>query len=64
MDWSDRIRIIYAGDDTTDEDAMAALKVRRCCLDCDLSNTALLQGLAFSFRVVSSHLIQTQAEMR
>jgi len=47
VDWSDRIRIIYAGDDTTDEDAMAALK-----------------GLAFSFRVVSSHLIQTQAEMR
>ena len=25
--WSDRIRIIYAGDDLTDEDAMQALKV-------------------------------------
>ncbi|XP_018915964.1 LOW QUALITY PROTEIN: uncharacterized protein [Bemisia tabaci] len=26
LDWSERIRIIYAGDDTTDEDAMEALK--------------------------------------
>ena len=26
LDWSDRIRIIYAGDDLTDEDAMEALK--------------------------------------
>ena len=26
MDWSDRIRIIYAGDDVTDEDAMSTLK--------------------------------------
>jgi len=26
VDWSDRIRIIYAGDDVTDEDAIAALK--------------------------------------
>ena len=26
VDWSDRIRIIYAGDDVTDEDAMQALK--------------------------------------
>ena len=26
VDWSDRIRIIYAGDDVTDEDAMSALK--------------------------------------
>ena len=25
--WSDRIRIIFAGDDLTDEDAMKALKV-------------------------------------
>ena len=27
MAWSDRIRIIFAGDDLTDEDAMKALKV-------------------------------------
>ena len=47
MDWSDRIRIIYAGDDVTDEDAMQALK-----------------GMAFSFRVVSSDLTQTSANMR
>ena len=26
VDWSDRVRIIYAGDDVTDEDAMTALK--------------------------------------
>lgn len=26
LDWSERVRIIYAGDDTTDEDAMQALK--------------------------------------
>ena len=26
LDWSDRIRIIYTGDDLTDEDAMEALK--------------------------------------
>jgi len=26
VDWSDRIRIIYAGDDVTDEDAISALK--------------------------------------
>ena len=26
LDWSDRIRIIYAGDDLTDEDAMKGLK--------------------------------------
>jgi len=47
VDWSDRIRIIYAGDDVTDEDAMSALK-----------------GMAFSFRVVSSNLTQTSADMR
>ena len=27
VDWSDNIRIIFAGDDLTDEDAMKALKV-------------------------------------
>ena len=26
VDWAERIRIIYAGDDTTDEDAILALK--------------------------------------
>lgn len=26
IDWSDRVKILYVGDDTTDEDAMAALK--------------------------------------
>ena len=26
IDWSERVRIIYVGDDTTDEDAMTALK--------------------------------------
>jgi len=47
MNWSDRIRIIYAGDDLTDEDAMQALK-----------------GLAYSFRVVNSGLVQTVADHR
>ena len=28
VDWSQNIRIIFAGDDLTDEDAMKALKVR------------------------------------
>ena len=28
VDWSDNIRIIFAGDDLTDEDAMKALKVK------------------------------------
>ena len=42
-----RIRIIYAGDDTTDEDAITALK-----------------GMAYSFRVASSHLTQTAADKR
>ena len=41
------IRIIYVGDDVTDENAMEALK-----------------GMAFSFRVVSSDLTQTAANMR
>lgn len=26
MDWNERVRIIYAGDDVTDEDAMTQLK--------------------------------------
>ena len=41
------IRIIFAGDDLTDEDAMKALK-----------------GLAYSFRVVNSGLVQTVADHR
>jgi len=45
--WSDRIRIIFAGDDLTDEDAMKAL-----------------QGLAYSFRVVNSGMVQTLANQR
>jgi len=47
VNWSDRIRIIFAGDDLTDEDAMKAL-----------------QGLAYSFRVVNSGLVQTLANHR
>lgn len=45
--WSDRIRIIYSGDDLTDEDAMQALK-----------------GMAFSFRVCNSGMVQTCADHR
>jgi len=47
VNWSERIRIIYAGDDLTDEDAMKALK-----------------GLAYSFRVVNSGLVETVADHR
>merc|ERR1719154_130818 len=45
--WSERIRVIFAGDDLTDEDAMKAL-----------------QGLAYSFRVVNSGLVQTLPQHR
>ena len=42
VNWKENIRIIFAGDDLTDEDAMKTLK-----------------GLAYSFRVVNSGLVQT-----
>ena len=47
VNWSDNIRIIFAGDDLTDEDAMKALK-----------------GLAYSFRVINSGIVQTVADHR
>ena len=47
MNWAENIRIIFAGDDLTDEDAMKTLK-----------------GLAYSFRVVNSGLVQTLADHR
>ena len=47
VNWKENIRIIFAGDDLTDEDAMKALK-----------------GLAYSFRVVNSGLVQTVADHR
>ena len=47
VNWKENIRIIFAGDDLTDEDAMKTLK-----------------GLAYSFRVVNSGLVQTLADHR
>jgi len=47
VNWGENIRVIFAGDDLTDEDAMKALK-----------------GLAFSFRVVNSGLVETLADYR
>lgn len=47
VDWAERIRIIFAGDDVTDEDAILALK-----------------GMAFTFRIVSTHLTKTAADKR
>ena len=47
VNWKENIRIIFAGDDLTDEDAMKSLK-----------------GLAYSFRVVHSGLVQTLADHR
>lgn len=34
LDWSERIRIIYAGDDTTDEDAMQVIGYFSAVLHC------------------------------
>ena len=47
VDWTDRIRVVFIGDDTTDEDAISALK-----------------GLAKTFRIVSNHLTETEADKR
>lgn len=47
VDWSQRIRIIFAGDDVTDEDAILALK-----------------GMAYTFRICSSHMTKTAADRR
>ncbi|XP_055380660.1 uncharacterized protein LOC129611506 [Condylostylus longicornis] len=47
VDWTERIKIIYVGDDLTDEDAMVSLK-----------------GMARTFRVTSSDIVQTAADHR
>lgn len=45
IEWSKQVKIIYAGDDVTDEDAMKALK-----------------GIAATFRVTQSQIVETSAE--
>lgn len=69
VDWSERIKIIYAGDDASDEDAMLV------CINClfniynnkiDLYSSFVqaLKGMAATFRVTSSHIVKTSAEHR
>ena len=69
--WSDRIRIIFAGDDLTDEDAMKALKVmvtkkrERITMTREkIITLMMMQGMAYSFRVVNSGLVTTLANHR
>lgn len=45
VDWSERIKIIYAGDDATDEEAML---VRVICV-AETQNFAILNSIVFVF---------------
>ena len=56
--------MIFAGDDLTDEDAMKALKVCKSNESQSEKTIPALQGLAFSFRVVNSGLVETLADYR
>ena len=63
-------RIIFAGDDLTDEDAMKALKVEKCKIITMTTKKRkkiiilMMQGMAYSFRVVNSGLVTTLANHR
>lgn len=67
LDWSERIRIIYAGDDSTDEDAMK-VSLTLVLVTFEPFSTSYfrqaLKGMAATFRVASSHIIRTSAERR
>lgn len=68
VDWSERIKIIYAGDDATDEDAMMVCIDRRQVNDDSTLISSIrfqaLKGMAATFRVTSSHIVKTSAEHR
>ena len=59
--WADNIRVIFAGDDLTDEDAMKALKVafttylRLYQNNCDFKRCMFLKGFRSGARVVPLH---------
>lgn len=71
LDWSERMRIIYVGDDVTDEDAMQVIsivlspenKTHRVCLIFAVVFKAL-KGMAATFRVVQSEVVKTSADRR
>ena len=52
--WSDRIRIIFAGDDLTDEDAMKALKVMNVKR---MDARVMIIKIVFARRVIARLLI-------
>lgn len=67
LDWSERIRIIYAGDDATDEDAMKVIIIRLIIRGSFLFTRLIFQalkGMAATFRITSSHIVRTSAERR
>lgn len=71
VDWSERIKIIYAGDDMTDEEAMTvsintshrSIKIRINSNKNSLYQQAL-KGMAATFRISSEHIIKTVADHR
>lgn len=72
VDWSERIKIIYVGDDLTDEDAMVVSK-KLLALAFNhyfpynkmwFSTRQALKGMARTFRVTSSDIVRTAADHR
>lgn len=68
LDWSERIRIIYAGDDVTDEDAMQVisihLQINSKFFLFYFCYVKALKGMAATFRVAQSQIVKTAAERR
>lgn len=69
-DWADKVKVIWAGDDTTDEDAMKVISTlidmfagKPNEFDSNLHLQAL-KGTGMSFRVSSNPDIETHADFR